>query len=234
MKATQFILGVNMATSGTVAFRPDVEEIIAESFERIGMDSQTLTGYQSKAARRSLNLLFSEFANRGINYWTVQNNTLTLVKDQSTPYTLPVGTIDLIDVVVRENNTDTVVQRISISEYNQLPNKTSSGKPSQYMLDKQYTPKLYVWQVPDTANYSLVYWSVNQVEDITASNQDADVPYRWSDTICAGLASKLAMKYMPDKFNLLNQVYERAFEFAAATDNDGVSMRIRATGLNLG
>jgi hypothetical protein len=226
-----------MATSGTFAFRPDVEEIIAESFERVGMDAQTLTGYQAVAARRSLNLLFSEFANRGINYWAVQNNTLALTTGTTT-YTLPVGTIDMIDVVIRETvggtQSDTTLPRVSISEYNQIPNKTTQGRPSQYMINKQYTPTLYVWQVPDSNNYSLVYWSINQLEDITASNQDADIPYRWNDCICAGLASKLALKYMPDKFNLLNQVYERAFEFAASTDNDGVTMRVRPTGLNLG
>ena len=225
-----------MATSGTVAFRPDVEEIITEAYERCGIDNQTRTGYQAETARRSLNLLFSEWANRGINYWAVQNNTLALTQGTST-YTLPAGTIDLIDVVIRETtggtSTDTIVQRISISEYNQLPNKSDTGKPSQYMLDKQYTPVMYLWQVPDTNSYSLVYWSINQLEDVTASNQDADIPYRWSDCICAGLASKLALKYQPDKFNLLNQVYERAFEFAASTDNDGVTLRVRPTGLNL-
>jgi hypothetical protein len=226
-----------MATSGTYAFRPDVEEIISESFERCGIDSQTRTGYHAVAARRSLNLLFSEFANRGINYWTLQNNTLTLVKDQTEPYTLPAGTIDLMDVVIRETvggtTTDTAVERLTPAEYNNLPNKSSSGKTSQYMLNKQYTPTLYVWQIPDKTTYSLVYWSINQIEDITSSNQDADVPYRWADCICAGLASKLAIKYQPDKFNLLNEVYERSFEFAASTDNDGVTMRIRPTGLNL-
>jgi hypothetical protein len=201
------------------------------------MDAQNMTGYQAIAARRSLNLLFSEFANRGINYWAVQNNTLALTQGTTT-YTLPVGTIDLIDVVIRETvggtQSDTVLPRVSISDYNQIPNKTTQAKPSQYMLDKQYTPVLYVWQVPDSNNYSLVYWSINQLEDITASNQDTDIPYRWSDCICAGLASKLALKYQPDKFNLLNQVYERAFEFAASTDNDGVTLRVRPTGLNLG
>ena len=226
-----------MATSGTYTFRPDVEEIIAESFERVGMDAQNMTGYQASAARRSLNLLFSEFANRGINYWAVQNNTLALTQGTTT-YTLPVGTIDLMDVVIRETvgstQSDTVLPRVSISDYNQIPNKTTQAKPSQYMLDKQYTPVLYVWQVPDSNDYSLVYWSINQLEDVTASNEDADIPYRWSDCICAGLASKLALKYMPDKFNLLNQVYERAFEFAASTDNDGVTLRVRPTGLNLG
>ena len=171
-----------MATSGTVAFRPDVEQIITESYERCGIDAQTRTGDQAVSARRSLNLLFSEWANRGINYWAVQNNTLILVNGQTTPYTLPVGTIDLIDVVIRDTSgtstTDTVLNRISIADYNQLPDKTSSGKPSQYMLDKQYTPNLYVWQVPDTSDYSLVYWSINQLEDVTASAQEPDIPYR--------------------------------------------------------
>ena len=225
-----------MATSGTVAFRPDVEEIITGAYERCGIDTQTRTGYQAETARRSLNLLFSEWANRGINYWAVQNNTLSLTQGTTT-YTLPAGTIDLISVVVRETvgstTSDTVVERVSIDEYNQLPNKASSGKPSQYMLDKQYTPVLYVWQVPDSNSYSLVYWSINQLEDVTVSNQDADIPYRWSDCICAGLAAKLAMKVAPERLTMLNEMYERAFEYAASSDNDGVTLRIRPTGMNL-
>ena len=226
-----------MATSGTVTFRPNVEEIISEAFERCGIDAQTRTGHHAVAARRSLNLLFSEWSNRGINYWAVSNSTLTLVKDQTTAYTLPAGTVDLIDVVVRDSSdtvtTDVPLQRISIAEYNQLPNKSSSGRPSQYLIDKQYTPTINVWQIPDKTTYSLVYWAMNQLDDITASNQDADVPYRWSDCICAGLASKLSVKYAPDQFQLLNQLYERSFDFAASADNDGVSMRIRPTALNL-
>ena len=207
-----------MATSGTAAFRLNVEDIITEAYERCGINAESRTGYQAVSARRSMNILFSEWANRGINYWTVQNNTLALVKDQTTPYTLPVGTIDLIDAVIRDSSTgsniDTVLNRISIADFNQLPDKTSSGKPSQYMIDKQYTPNIYVWQIPDT-------------------NEDADVPYRWSDCICAGLASKLSLKFAPDRFQVLDQVYERSFEFAASTDNDGVTMRVRPTAMNL-
>ena len=226
-----------MATSNTLDFRLDVEQIISEAYERCGIDNETRTGYQAVSARRSLNLLFSEWANRGINYWAVENKTLTLVNGQTTPYTMPVGTIDLIDVVVRETSggttTDTSVERISIADYNQIPNKTSSGKPSQYMLNKQYTPSLYVWQIPDSSDYSLLYWSINQLEDVNASNQEADVPYRWSDCICAGLASKLSMKYAPDRFQLLDQVYEKSFELASVADNDGVTMRLRPTGMSL-
>ena len=220
-----------MATSGSVTFRPNVEEIISEAFERCGIDPQTRTGYHAKSARRSLNLLFSEFANRGINYWTITQNTLTLANGTSN-YTLPVGTIDILDAVIREDDIDQIVNRITIQEYNQIPNKTDTGKPSQYMLDRQYTPVIYFWNVPDKA-YTLNYWVMNQIEDITASNQDTDVPYRWTDTICAGLASKLAVKYQPEKFQVLNEMYERSFNFAASSDNDGVSLRVQPTALNL-
>ena len=223
-----------MATSGTVAFRPNVEEIITEAYERCGIDIQTRTGDQAISARRSMNLLFSEFANRGINYWTVSQNTLTLVNG-TTSYTLPVGTIDILDAVIRDSssNTDQIINRVTIQEYNQLPNKDTAGKPSQYMIDRQYTPVIYFWSVPNTSTYSLVYWAMNQLEDVTLSNQDADIPYRWNDTICAGLASKLAMKYAPEKFQLLNEMYERSFNFAASSDNDGVSLRVQPTALNM-
>ena len=220
-----------MATSGSVTFRPNVEEIISESFERCGIDPQTRTGHHARAARRSLNLLFSEFANRGINYWTVTQNTLTL-SDGTANYTLPAGTIDILDAVIREDSTDQIVNRITLQEYNQIPNKTNEGKPSQYMIDRQYTPIIYFWLVPDKT-YTLNYWVMNQIEDITASNEDTDVPYRWTDTICAGLASKLAIKYQPEKFQLLNEMYERSFSFAASSDNDGVSLRVQPTALNL-
>ena len=220
-----------MATSGSVTFRPNVEEVISEAFERCGIDPQTRTGHHAKSARRSLNLLFSEFANRGINYWTITQNTLTLANGTSN-YTLPVGTIDILDAVIREDDIDQIVNRITIQEYNQIPNKTDTGKPSQYMLDRQYTPVIYFWNVPDKA-YTLNYWVMNQIEDITESNEDTDVPYRWTDTICAGLASKLAIKYQPEKFQLLNEMYERSFSFAASSDNDGVSLRVQPTALNL-
>jgi hypothetical protein len=223
-----------MATSGTVAFRPNVEEIITEAFERCGVDVQTRTGDQAISARRSINLLFSEFANRGINYWTLSQNTLPLVNG-TTSYTLPVGTIDILDAVIRDSSsgTDQIINRITIQDYNQLPNKDSEGKPSQYMIDRQYTPVVYFWAVPNTSTYSMVYWAMNQLEDVTLSNQDADIPYRWNDTICAGLASKLAMKYAPEKFQLLNEMYERSFNFAASSDNDGVSLRVQPTALNM-
>ena len=213
-----------MALSGTVAFRPSVEEIIAEAYDRCGLGAETRTGYQAVSARRSLNLLFSEWANRGINYWAVTQNTLTLA-DGTTNYTLPVGTIDIIDAVIREDSTDQTINRVTISEYNQIPNKTTKGKPSQYMIDRQYTPVIYFWNVPDKA-YTLNYWAMNQLDDITASNQDADIPYRWSDCICAGLASKLSMKYAPQLMQGMKLVYEDEFQRALQEDGSASSTYI--------
>ena len=231
-----------MATSGTVAFRPNVEEIITEAYERCGFDIRTRTGYQALSARRSLNLLFSEWANRGINYWTVTQRTLNLTADTSS-YDLPAGITDILDVVIYDSadatRTDTIINRITISEYNQIPNKSDTGKPNQYMLDKGRQSgsnniyKLFLWQTPDRSTYRLNYWSMNQLEDITASNEDTDIPYTWSECICAGLASKLSVKYAPDKFPLLSNLYKEAFEYASTNDNDGVSLKLQPTGLNL-
>ena len=231
-----------MATSGTVAFRPNIEEIITESFERCGLDIQTRTGDQAISARRSLNLLFSEWANRGINYWTVTQRELTLAKGTSS-YVLPAGVLDFLDVVIFNTadatRTDTIINRVTISEYNQIPNKTSTGKPNQYMLDKGritdsnniYT--IYLWQTPNLDTYKLNYWAMTQLDDVTLSNQDSDIPYTWSECICAGLASKLSLKYAPDKYPLLKSLYDEAFSLASQNDNDGVSLKLQPTGLNL-
>lgn len=231
-----------MATSETVAFRPNIEEIITEAYERCGLDIQTRTGDQAISARRSLNLLFSEWANRGINYWAVSQNTLELAAGTNA-YNLPAGVLDFLDVVIYNSadttRTDTILNRVTIAEYNQIPNKTNTGKPNQYMIDRGRQTgsnniyKIYVWQTPDIGTYKLNYWAMTQLDDVTLSNQDADIPYTWSECICAGLASKLSVKFAPDKFPLLNGLYNEAFSFASANDNDGVSLKLQPTGLNL-
>ena len=225
-----------MATSGTYAFRPNVEEIIDEAYERCGIDTQTRTGFQAVSARRSLNLLFSEWSNRGWNYWTVSYQNIPTVADQA-KYTLVTGLVDIIDVVYRKvsgsTSSDQEVARIAISEYNQIPNKSTTGTPSQYMVDRLYTPTMTLWQVPDNANDSIRYYGVLQIQDITASNQDADVPYRWSDAMCAGLAAKLAVKFAPDRSRDLIELAERSFQFASDEEASGVSLRIKPRSLNV-
>mgnify|MGYP003647736251 CR=1 FL=1 len=226
-----------MATSGTVTFRPNVEEIIDEAFERCGVDAQTRTGYHAVSARRSLNFLFSEWANRGWNYWTLGYKTVTLVADQAT-YTLDAGLVDIVDVVYRKvsgsTSTDQSMTRIAISDYNQIPDKTTSGVSSQYMIDRQYTPTMTVWSVPDNTSDSIRYYGIFQPDDITASNEDADIPYRWSDALCAGLSAKLAEKFNPERTNSLYQLYERAFQFASDEEGANVSLQIKPRGISFG
>ena len=225
-----------MATSGTVAFRPNIEEIIDESFERCGIETQTRTGGQAVSARRSLNLLFSEWSNRGWNYWTLSYQTITLVADQAT-YTLAAGLVDIVDVVYRKvsgsTSTDQAMSRIAIADYNQIPNKTDTGVSSQYMIDRQYTPTMTVWQVPDNTSDSIRYYGILQPEDASAMYQDADVPYRWSDAMCAGLAAKLSIKFAPERSADLIALAERAFQFASAEEGSHANLRIKPTGMNL-
>ena len=225
-----------MATSGTVTYRPNIEELIDEAFERSGIDTQTRTGGHATSARRSLNLLFSEWSNRGWNYWTLGYKTVTLVADQAA-YTLDAGLVDIVDVVYRKvsgsTSTDQAMMRVAVSEYNQIPDKTDSGVSSQYMIDRQYTPTMTVWQVPDNATDSIRYYGIFQPDDVTASNQDADIPYRWTDTLCAGLAAKLSIKFAPDRSEALLALYERSFQFASDEEGSHVRLRIKPTGMNL-
>ena len=125
------------------------------------------------------------------------------------------------------------MNRVSISEYNQIPNKTDTGVSSQYMIDRQYTPTMTVWQVPDNTSDSIRYYGIFQPDDVTASNQDADIPYRWTDALCAGLAAKLSVKFAPERANNLFQLYERAFQFASDEEGPNVHLRIKPTGMNL-
>ena len=128
-----------MTTSGSRDFNLDVAEIIEEAYERCGLEVRT--GYDAKTARRSLNLMFAEWANRGLNLWTVKQAFFTVTQGVS-EYTLESGVVDLLDVVTRRDNTDYEIQRISRGDYATLPNKTTQGRPSQFWLDRQIEPKL--------------------------------------------------------------------------------------------
>jgi hypothetical protein len=217
-----------MATSGTVVFRPDIGEIVIEAMERCLIDPSKVSRKQVLTARRSLNLLFVEWAVKGINYWTTAQTTLALVAGTAT-YTLPTGTVDVLDAVIRRSSADTGLTRISLTDYNALPDKDTQGKPSQFFFDRQYTPQIYLYPVPENATDTIVYWEFLQMEDVTASQQDADVPYRWTEAMCAGLASKMSIKIkgMPnDRIMLLGAQAESAFEDAATEEGEKASLKI--------
>ena len=220
-----------MATSGTVTYRPEVEEIVTSACERCGLDPSLIDRKVAVSARRSLNLLFSEWAVRGINYWTTTEATLTLTESTRT-YILPVGTIDILTAVLRRDNNDTILTRLSMTDYHAQATKTTEGKPNQYFFDRQYTPQIYLWPVPENSTDTIIYWSLAQIEDITAGFEDADIPYRWTEAMCSGLAAKLSLKLpgVPEtRIGMLVSQAETSFGFAADEEGEKAALRIIPT-----
>ena len=208
-----------MATSGSSNFEPDVAEYIEEAFERCGLEYRT--GYDGVTARRSLNLLFADWANRGLNQWTVTNSTTTLSKsDQFLDLTST--TIDVLDVILRrtENSetTDIQMNQISRSAYWNIPNKDTEARPSQWFLDKQITPRLYIWPAAENSTDQVIINRLVRIEDADAGVNTADVPFRFFPCLSAGLAYYIALKRAPDRVQLLKTLYEE--EFARASDQD--------------
>ena len=183
-----------MATSGSRDFNLDVGEIIEEAFERCG--SQVRTGYDAKTARRSLNLMFAEWANRGVNLWTVKQNTITLTEGQGQE-TLTADVVDILEVVLRRDNTDYEISRLSRGEYLDLPNKTTKGRPSQFFFDRQITPVINLWATPENSTDQIVYYYVQRIEDADALVNTTDMPFRFYPCMVAGLAYYLAVKRAP-------------------------------------
>jgi|TARA_R110001583_G_scaffold174051_2_gene328343 hypothetical protein len=217
-----------MATSGTSTFRPEIDEIVTEACERCGLDPTLIDRKVAVSARRSLNLMFSEWSVRGVNYWCTAETTLSLTASTRN-YSLPVGTIDVLTAVLRRDGNDTLLTRLSMTDYNAQVNKTSEGKTSQYFFDRQYTPQIYLWPVPENSTDTIIYWGLTQLEDATASYQDTDVPYRWTEAMCSGLAARLSLKLpgVPnDRIVLLSTQAEISFKFAADEEGEKAALRI--------
>ena len=217
-----------MATSGTYTWRPDVEEIITEAAERCLLDPTMIDRKTALTMRRSLNLLFAEWAVKGVNYWTTVESTLTLTSGTRL-YSLPAGTVDILDAVIRRNDSDTGLSRIALTDYNALPDKTTTGKPSQFFFDRQYTPQIYLYPVPSNSTDTIIYWNFFQIEDVVKSQSDIDVPYRWTEAMCAGLASKASIKIpgvQNDRIMMLGAQAENAFNDAATDEGEKASLKI--------
>lgn len=212
-----------MATSNSRDFDLDVAELVEEAYERCGLEVKT--GYDAKTARRSLNLMFADWANRGINLWTVQLGTQALTAG-TTEYTLTADVVDLLEVVVRRDNTDFQVQRISRSDYQNLPNKTTSGRPSSIYVDKQIIPKINLWPAPENSTDVLRYYFIQRIQDADAAINNMDAPFRFLPCMAAGLAYYLAVKKAPDRIQLLKSIYEEEFQRASDMDQDRVPTRL--------
>ena len=193
-----------MATSNSRDFDLDVAEIVEEAYERCGLELRT--AYDAKSARRSLNLMFADWANRGLNLWTVTQTTQALTEGTAT-YTLTANVTDLLEVVIRRSGSDTDVTRISRGEYLSIPNKTTKGKPSQYFFDRQTLPQINVWPTPENSTDTLVFYFVNRIQDVDSLTNTADTPFRFLPCMVAGLAYYISMKKAPDRIQILKSVY---------------------------
>jgi hypothetical protein len=221
-----------MATSGTQAFNLDLSEIVEEAFERCGAELRT--GYDLRTARRSLNLLFADWANRGINMWTIEQGSITLVPGTAT-YDLPIYTVDLMEHVIRtgagnaSTQADLNITRISVSTYATIPNKLNQARPIQVYIDRiSPTPTITVWPVPDNVQtYTFVYWRLRRIQDAGSGVNTMDVPFRFLPCMIAGLAAYLSLKVPGglERNQMLQAQYDAAWELAAGEDREKAAVR---------
>ena len=212
-----------MTTSGSRDFNLDVAEIIEEAYERCGLEVRT--GYDARTARRSLNLMLADWANRGLNLWTMAEANIPMVAGTAS-YVLAADMIDILDVVVRSNGTDFEVERISRTEYFTLPDKTVTGRPSQFFLERTIIPTLYLWATPDNSTDVLRYYYIRRMQDADSLTNTTDIPFRFLPCMVAGLAYYLAMKRAPERLAILKSVYDEEFQRAADEDIDRVSLKL--------
>lgn len=211
-----------MATSGTTAFNMDFTEIAEEAWERAGREMRS--GYDLRTARRSMNLMTIEWQNRGINLWTIDEGTVSLVNGTA-QYTLPADTVDLLEQVIRTGSgstqQDLTINRISVSTYASIPNKTTTGRPIQFWIERLVdAPRINVWPVPDSNDYTFKYWRMRRIEDAGSGVQTADMPFRFLPCLVAGLAYHIAMKVpeLAQRIPMLKATYEEEFDRAASED----------------
>ena len=224
-------------TSGTATFEKGftISDIVEESFERIGL--QGVSGNQLRGARRSLNILFQEWANRGLHYWEVKNNNITLVNAQKT-YTMyrssddgtsdataVYGVDDILECSYRNaSSIDTPLTKISRSQYQSFSNKNSTGQPTQYFVQRfidRVTITLYLTPGSSEAGNFINYYYVSRIQDAGSYSNDADVPYRFVPCMLAGLSYYLSIKFAPERIQPLKLLYED--ELSRALEEDGSS-----------
>ena len=236
-----------MTTSGSSTFNLDLNNLMEEAFERCGKELRT--GYDFRTARRSLNLLTAEWANRGVNLWTIEQGQISMVQGQ-VAYALPIDTVDLLEHVIRtgtsQNQQDLTITRISVSTYATIPNKLAQGRPIQVWVDRQSgatypsggrpagtntttgvdNPQIYVWPTPDQSDYyTFVYWRMRRIQDGGNGTSTQDIPFRFLNCMVAGLAYYLALKIAPERLDSLKFQYDEQWKYAAEEDRDKSAIR---------
>ena len=216
-----------MATSGTTAFDLDIEELISEAYERCGIE--TRTGYDLRTARRSLNLLFLDWASRGLNLWTIEERSAALTAGVF-EYNIPTDTVDILSAVVRSpqspgQNIDITLNRFSQAEWLHTPNKSGTlGRPAQFYYQHTNQPKAFFFPCPDNSQpYTFVYYAIRRIQDAGGFTNVADVNFKFLPCLVSGLAYFIAMKKAPDRMIVMKQIYEEDFKRIADYDRDRAS-----------
>lgn len=229
-----------MTTSGATSFNLNLNELVEEAFERCGAELRT--GYDLRTARRSLNLLTIEWANRGINLWTIEQGSIPMVQGQIT-YDLPVDTIDLLEHVIRtqtgQAQIDININRISADTYLTIPNKNAQGRPIQVWINRQSgadypvagvaNPTINVWPAPEQSDYyTFVYFRLRRIQDAGSGVTTQDIPYRFLPCMVAGLAYHLSKKIpgAMERTAMLKADYEELWQQAADEDREKAPLRI--------
>ena len=226
-------------TTDTTNFNLDLVSVVEEAFERCG--SELRTGYDLRTARRSLNLLLLEWANRGINLWTIEAGTIPLSMN-TVAYNLPVDTVDLLEHVLRigtgATQIDTSISRISISDYAAIPNKNATGRPVQILIERRtgannssgtaVPPRITLWPAPDSNNYTVAYWRLRRMQDAGTGTEGQDVPFRFLPALVAGLAYHLSLK-IPGALERRQELkfeYDMQWQVASEEDREKADLRI--------
>jgi len=212
-----------MAVSASTNFELDVSDYIEEAFERCGLEVRT--GYDLKTAKRSLNLMFADWANRGLNQWTIAQRTQALTPGTSS-YTLGADVIDVLSMVVKRSGSDLSMSRISRDSYLSISSKTTQSRPSQFFVDRQITPVIKIWPSPENSTDVLVYDCLTRIDDADTFTNTVEVPFRFYPCLAAGLAYYLAIKKAPDRIQLLKTIYDEEFDKAQAEDRDRASFSV--------
>ena len=212
-----------MAVSNSVNFELDVAEYIEEAFERCGLEVRT--GYDLKTAKRSLNLMLAEWANRGLNQWTIAQRTVAMVEGTG-EYALGADVIDILSLIVSRDGTDYSLSRLSRDDYITIPNKTTDGRPNQFFLDRQVTPSLKLWPVPDNSTDVIFFNALTRMDDADTYINTVDMPFRFYPCLAAGLAYYIAVKRAPQRVQLLKAMYEEEFDRAMTEDRDRSSFNV--------
>jgi hypothetical protein len=220
-----------MATSGLSNFNLDLTEVVEEAFERVGGEMRT--GYDLRTARRSMNLMFADWANRGLNMFTYEQGSIPLIAGQAT-YNLPEDTVDLLEHVIRTGagsaatQADLTITRISVSTYATIPNKLQQARPIQVWIERLNTPRITVWPTPDnTQPYTFVYWRLRRIQNAGDGVNTMDMPFRFLPCMVAGLAYYLALKVPggTERLGVLKQQYDEAWELASSEDREKAAVR---------